>query len=247
MVTWHIHVLSDKCRDLSHFIFRPEVCIIWCIWCIPSENRARPTAAVVPWPQEETAEGGIWRWRRHQAGEDGALGACRLEEAAGTHPWDEERPWRPGRQHGSREVLRRSGPCSCRCVYAEFPPWITSWKSSCDVCGCRWDASRCWFLSCCPVRPRTRWRQRPCRSCELTAAPRKTSSPLMTKHWGGSSILSASGGWGIPPFTWKISEFKLNKLYTLPPSSRLRWSIWSRHQPCCRRSLEGTSQTACRG
>lgn len=31
------------------------------------------------------------------------------------------------------------------------------------------------------------------------------------------------------------------------PSSRLRWSIWSWHRPCCRKSSEATSQTAWKG
>lgn len=32
-----------------------------------------------------------------------------------------------------------------------------------------------------------------------------------------------------------------------PPFSRLRWSIWNWHRPCCRKNSEGTSQIAWRG
>lgn len=80
------------------------------------QNRTKRLAAVVAKPQEEAAEGGI-RWGgRRQTAKDRAVGASRLEKAAGVHSWDEEQPRRAGRQHGSREVLWFDGPRKRRSI-----------------------------------------------------------------------------------------------------------------------------------
>lgn len=77
------------------------------------KNRTGRLASVIAKPQEEAVEGGI-RWGgKWQNIKDRALGASRLEEAARIHSWDEERPRRTGRQHGSREVLWFDGPRTC--------------------------------------------------------------------------------------------------------------------------------------
>jgi len=225
---------------------------------LPSKNRN--DTIVFTQPQEETDKSGVRPGRRCLKGEDGTRGTSRLEESPEMHSWDEERPWCTCRQHGSREMLWFRGSCTCRWdifIYVLKPTSFTS-SNSFIFFVLFPQVRRFQVLISLMLSSQTKDQVTAAAMQKLRAHGCTVDNIIATDDEALGRLIYPVGFWRVTqksyfvfytfsPSVFRLCTFFIECFFPIHFFSRLRWSIWSWRRPCCRKSSQGTSQTAWRG
>lgn len=165
-------------------------------------------------------------------------------------------------------MLRHRGPCTCRCGLDFFfkSTWLTSskWFILFPLLSSLWaQVRRFQVLVSLMLSSQTKDQVTAAAMQKLRAHGCTVENILTTDDETLGKLIYPVGFWRVNTEVFLLNHFRshasilsphlFDRFCTLlngfshPPFSRPRWSIWSWRRPCCRKSLEGTSQTAWRG